>query len=331
MKNSTGKIKAVVLKRSFWVCCFFINAVGFNVAATEAGIGFDHNYSCNSDTGYWKGKKIVWFGTSIPAQGYPQVVGKILSANIINEAVGSSSVRIGKSKISKNDPYGWEGLAWQNVSRSLSQTIEEKKELINNWNHWKRRFRNPEKVPDTLSEELKSDFVEWSWETKLNRHLGEGRRADLYIFDHGHNDYFSYLKEPADLETIPENFADRRYFIGAMNFLLQKILADNPRARICFIGHYENQKKPVVASAQKKLAQIWNYPLLELWSKLGWTQQKIVTTGYWKDKFTWVPAGGKPVEKTITQIWMYDDLHPSSEPAQQLIAEVIAQWLKTVR
>lgn len=289
--------------------------------------------SVKSDTpaSYWKGKKIVWFGTSIPAGGYPQLVGNILGATVINEAVGSSGARRGKRQTSKEDPYGWEDLAWQNATRSLSQNLVEKKELIDNWEKWRAKFRNGKEAPAKLSEAQIKYIQDCSWEIRLNRNLGEGKRADLYVFDHGHNDNLAYLPDYKDMDVMPENNRDRNYFLGAMNFLIDKILEDNPRARICFVGHYENQKKPIIALGQQKLAAYWGYPLLELWSKLGWSQQKVNTSGYWKDNKTWVSSSDKVTQKTMTQIWMQDDLHPASEQAKALIAENIAVWLETVR
>ncbi|MFN0293670.1 hypothetical protein [Pedobacter helvus] len=147
-----------------------------------------------------------------------------------------------------------------------------------------------------MSEALKEDIKDWSWEVKLKRYLGEGKRADLYIFDHGHNDNFSYLSNPKDMDSIPDDSRNRSYYIGAMNFIIDRILEDNPRARICIIGHYENQKKPIISKGQKKLAEYWNFPLFELWSRLGWSQQKIKTTSFWKDKKTWISTGA-PLQK----------------------------------
>lgn len=280
---------------------------------------------------YWSGKKIVWFGTSIPAQGYPELVGELLGAKVINEAVGSSGARRGKRQTSKSDPYGWEGLAWQNVVRSLSQSLKEKQELIDNWKYWRTKFRNGNVAPEALSDSLKKEMLSWSWESKLNRYLGEGNRADLYVFDHGHNDFLAYLQNAEDMDILPEDTRNRNYFLGAMNFLIDKILQDNPRARICFIGHYENQKKSIISLGQKKLAAYWGFPLLDLWDRLGWSQQTVLTTGYWKDKYTWVAEGGPLSQKTMTQIWMQDNLHPASKQAKQLIAGVISEWMKGIR
>ena len=45
-----------------------------------------------------KDYKIVWYGTSIPAGGYPLIVGTLLGCTVYNEAVGESLVRLGWGK-----------------------------------------------------------------------------------------------------------------------------------------------------------------------------------------------------------------------------------------
>lgn len=86
---------------------------------------------------YWKGKKGVWFGTSIPAQGYPINVGNLLGMNIINESRGSSMARAGRKAHTPDDPlgdvYGVTGVAWQNICYSLTLSQEEKHDIFINW------------------------------------------------------------------------------------------------------------------------------------------------------------------------------------------------------
>ena len=244
----------------------------------------------------WTEKKIVWLGTSIPAgdKNYPAYTARKLGAQVFNESVGSSMVRTGHTTITEEDPYGWNGLSWENCIYSLTQTIAQKNELINNWDYWKTKLAyNP---PDVLTDEIKAKILDSSYENKLQRHLGNNR-ADLYVFDHGHNDWLWYLPEMAnDLTTMPENGRNKNYFLGGMNFLIDKILSDNPHARIVFIGHYENDRKEIVSEAQLESAGYWDVPLCKLWEKLGWTQQIDPETG-----------------KTITQLNMSDDLHPYSD------------------
>lgn len=84
-----------------------------------------------------KGKTGVWLGTSIPAQGYPQLVGNYLEMTITNESVGSSSCRIGMQTYSTNplsdDYLGIRGIAWQNFFYSLSASQEEKYYVMECW------------------------------------------------------------------------------------------------------------------------------------------------------------------------------------------------------
>lgn len=86
---------------------------------------------------YWKGKKGVWFGTSIPAQGYPINCGRILGMNMTNESKGSSMARAGRKAHTPDDPlgdvYGVTGVAWQNICYSLTLSQEEKHDIFLNW------------------------------------------------------------------------------------------------------------------------------------------------------------------------------------------------------
>lgn len=273
----------------------------------------------------WTNKKIVWFGTSIPAgkngESYPMEIGKLLKANVVNEAWGSSPVRCGqRSKVSHEDPRGWFGLAWQNVAFALSGTLEEKNEIINNWDYWKNKFSNT--PPNILTEEMKGYIRDCSFENRLMRHLGSGRRADLYVFDHGFNDFL----DGSDLETVPHDIKDRKTFIGAMNFLIDIILKDNPRARIILIGHYENQFRPLVASAQTKIAESWSLPIYKQWEKLGWSSHKINTTGYW-DNGNWIESGGSPTDRKIKDIWLADGVHPYSDKSGRATNHIIKNML----
>jgi hypothetical protein len=286
-------------------------------------------------TNYWTGKKIVWFGTSIPAEpwplrlnsSYPTVLGNLLGATVYNEAVGSSCVKSGvPAFVSADDPYGWTGWNWENAGFALSGTLTEKEELITNWDSkWKARLTG---TADITMAEWASTFRDCSYENKLvAKHLG-ANRADLYVFDHGHNDL------DANISVMPSNTRDRMYFLGAMNFLIDKILADNPRARICFIGHYENARKAEISQAQIILAEYWDFPLFHLWEKLGFSQQVITTTGYWGTDGLWVESGGTSQNLTMTQMWLKDDLHPSSDfgnKAVNLIAQTIHGFMNTVR
>lgn len=248
---------------------------------------------------YWTGKKIVWFGTSIPAGGvsagdegytgaYPNRISRMLGATVYNEAVGSSCVRGGSYKdISEGDPMGWAGMSAIAVMLSLSLSQAEKQDIIDNWDSkWKDIIDDPETYDATKT----STYLASSWDAKLAKYLTGGSvgPVDLYVFDHGFNDgvnNYGYT----DLDDAPATQDDRTYWFGAMNFLVGKILADNPEARILIIGHYNygadassrgaDYNNKYVCDAQKAYAESWGFCCVKTWELLGLSMNNIDVSG----------------------------------------------------
>ncbi|MBK5771904.1 hypothetical protein JKA52_28935, partial [Klebsiella pneumoniae] len=147
----------------------------------------------NSPLDYWKGKKIVWLGTSIPAgsgsNAYPYMLAQRLGANIVNRSVGSSPIRGGLDTFATtDDPYGWTGSLYTRVTRALSHSNAIKQEFIDNYDSkWKSRVNGG---PATLSDSDKAAILSNSYENRLAGNLD----ADLFVIDHGINDYL-WLEE----------------------------------------------------------------------------------------------------------------------------------------
>ncbi len=310
---------------------------GLEVGRNSGTGGSDRPLTTPETNGkYWSGKNIVWFGTSIPAgnlhisNSYPLMIAPLIGATVHNEAVGSSCVHFGSPDIppTPEDPLGIRWSNWEALLKCLSISVAEKTTIIDNWWYWKNNL-GPNwqgEAPGALTTSLKDYYLGCCYDRKLDKHLGSNR-PDLYVFDHGHNDLNDHISE------IPSDYKDRRYFIGAMNFLIDRILKDNPKARICFIGHYENDRKTAVSEAQEVLAEYWDFPFLRLWEKTGWSQKQIETTGYWTDG-VWTLSGGAPQTLSLTQIWMPDDLHPESDSsgsANRFLASIISEFVETVR
>jgi hypothetical protein len=300
----------------------------------------------SSNSNCWRGKKILWLGTSIPGTGYPQMVGAALGAFVYNAAVGGSMVRAFKYTGSMV------GLHYNNCLKALSHTVAEKQGLMDYWSSglnasgvvtaggtygWK----------DLLTGTPPSDYTTfgsaatilgYSYENLLvakylNTVSGSFIAApDLIVFDHGHNDLnnSAYDSDDTAAAAIPTTRNNRAYFCGAMNYLIDVIHTYNARAKIVIIGHYESKLYPRIANAQETLADYWDIPICRLWEKPGWSQQTVTTTGYWSNG-EWVPSGG--TSQTITKLhtWLEDNTHPNTTAAKQLIADNIAEFLKTVR
>ena len=149
----------------------------------------------------WKGKKLVWLGTSIPAAGkydidnlnsYPIMVGKQLGCTVYNEAVGSSALHCKRPDlISAANPYGFMN-NFEAVSRCITNSLEEMNWIIQHYNDSSVFTQN---VPASLSNDDKDFIRSCSWEIKLQKYFTASNFPDAWIIDHGHNDIPSEYSE----------------------------------------------------------------------------------------------------------------------------------------
>ena len=255
------------------------------------------------------GKKVVWFGTSIPAGGkygygdinsYPMRLGAMTGATVYNEAVGSSTVHCRRlNYVSQANPYGFIE-PFDAVSRSLSNTLEMAEWIIDHFTD----FRN---APPSLSEDDKAFIRSCSYETKLDKYLTPETEPDLWVFDHGHNDYLGTETDYSESEPF-STFT----FQGAMNFLINRIKQFNPHAKIIIVGDYDAQRYPAITTYQKAVADRWEFPFFRLFEEMGWSDKTISTTGFWRNGM-WQTKGGTEHEMSYINVWCADDLHPHSD------------------
>ncbi|HBM3072769.1 TPA: hypothetical protein LVM72_006283 [Klebsiella michiganensis] len=276
----------------------------------------------SSPLDYWKGKKIVWLGTSIPAgsgtNSYPYMLAQRLGANIVNQSVGSSPIRGGLDAfVTTDDPYGWTGSSYTRVTRALSHSVDIKQSFIDNYDSkWKALVTGG---PASLSDTDKANILSYSYANRLSGNLD----SDLFVIDHGINDYLWIQERGGDVASLLTPAVDTRNintFYGGVNTVIDYILSQNPRARILVIGFYENELRPQVSQIQLKSAQLWEYQIVKLWEKTGWSQQVLTGTD---------GAG-----KTITQYWMPDNLHPHSDTTGQantLLTNILEMEIRSVR
>lgn len=271
---------------------------------------------------YWKGKKIVWLGTSIPAgsgtNAYPYMLAQRLGATIANQSVGSSPIRGGLDAFAtSDDPYGWSGSSYTRVTRALSHSVAIKQSFIDNYDSkWKSLVTGG---PASLSDTDKANILGYSYVNRLAGNLD----ADLFVIDHGINDFLWIQERGGDVASLLTPAVDTRNintFYGGMNVVIDYILSQNPRARILIVGFYENNLRPQVSQIQLKSAQLWEYQIVKLWERTGWSQQVL--------------TGSDGAGKTLTQYWMPDNLHPHSDTtgkANTLLANILEMEIRSVR
>lgn len=279
-------------------------------------------------TNRWENKKIVWFGTSIPAGSYdsnngnryPDIVGTILGATIYNEAVGSSAIsRTLPTYISSNNPYGYDSTDFDFCRRALSDTLEMKEWLINNYNNG--YFTT--NVPDSMPEDRKELIRNYSYERKVGKYLngGEIGNVDLYVFDHGYNDYF-FNRNNAELTS--QYGEDNTYsFYNGMNKILRFIYTKNPNAKIVIISHYTDNATDSIHSTtehveslrknQIEICNKWGIKFIDITRVLGWSGNKVTTTGYWNESGIWINNGGESKEIQIKDMHVKDTVHPYTD------------------
>lgn len=154
------------------------------------------NFVLSLDSNYWNGKTIWWCGTSIPAGNYPTQVGENLNATVINRAVGGSMCR---ANVRTGD---YNGANFSNITSALSMTNEEIEGFIANYDSIKSKLTgNP---PDTLDQSYLNRLRSASFEDRLIPYLnGTYPMPDLFVIDHGHNDWKYSLNGQSDITLEP--------------------------------------------------------------------------------------------------------------------------------
>ena len=304
------------------------------------------------------GKTAVVYGTSIFSNtmnfdgnvfSIPSYAGMLLGMDVINEAVGASIAARGNVSVeTADDPYGWTGVSWYAVFRAMGKNLTECQDLIDNYeSKWYAKIAGPDdplyqgaKPQPPLAQQYIDEIRADSYENKLLPYLnGTKPMPDLFIFEHGHNDYWNdgeYGDLPAD-----ENNLNMSTFMGAMSFYIKKIFEANRNAKILIVSFYDGSESATkhgaeIVEGQKKLAEYQNVYFCDL-TVTGWNQRLVTTTGYWSELdaeqngYYWIPSGG--TERTITrrQYFIPDDLHPhldASGRAVKQAGQILADFIK---
>lgn len=275
------------------------------------------------------GKKIVWYGTSVPAAGkdgygnyntYPLRLGALLGANVYNESIGSSPVHCRRTDyVSADNPYGFIE-PFDAVSRCLSNSIAMMDWIIDHYT----MFRG---APATLTDADKAFIRSCSYESRINKYLTSDNSPDIWVFDHGINDYMG--SEEQYSESDPYNTFT---FQGGYNFLINLIKQYNPKAQIILISNYEDQRNPNIAKYQNKVAARWNFPIVKMYEMLGWNDHNVITSAFWRDGL-WETKGGVEHTMSYINVWCADDLHPHSDKSGKALdyyTRSLFQYFKNV-
>jgi hypothetical protein len=202
----------------------------------------------NPQSERWEGKTILWFGTSIPAGSdstipgagetiagnYPTEVGNDLKAIVINKAVGGSMCR---ANVRTGD---YVGANFANITSALTMTKAEIESFITNYATIKDVLTGG--APSTLSADQITRLSSASFEDRLIPYLdGTYPMPDLFVIDHGHNDFkYTLPGGGSDIGLLPivanigGDLAEDTYMTANNNEKLESFfgsLANIPAAR----------------------------------------------------------------------------------------------------
>lgn len=258
-----------------------------------------------------KSKKVLWLGTSIPASGtYPQSVCEKLGHKLYKLAYGGSCIT-------------------KQINLSLSATIAE------------------------LTAEFGADAAQFSYENRIIPYInGVIATCDTIVFEHGYNDTTAIrnvdLITPSTIDSeIDWSSIDRTKFIGAFNFLRNKILETKKDVNIIIVSHLENRSNQVdfgghhgalVCRAQQLIAEHYNLPFIDVHNFLGWPKVTAMpnTSTFVADWNTangtahfnyWTDGVGNI---SVFQYYCPDGIHPSSDNrgiAMERLTNVYAKLL----
>lgn len=253
-------------------------------------------------------KKIVWMGTSIPAQGgYPAAAGALMGANVVNVARSGFQSRIGDDAGVLFD-IGYIGRALALDQATANSLYQANVGLEVNPNRYE--ILQPGSGVVLTQPMIDALLVNSSYEDLVLPHID----ADLFVFDHGFNDA-QYQVNPT-MKKAGAAGTDQYEFTGSIGYIISKIyaakmLADGTPPRFLFITHHNRLGNrggttlTELVDTQLDLAKAYASPIVNLADHLGLYNSAVRTA--------LIPDGIHPV---------------SGSRVSGMIAKIIAGYLR---
>jgi len=302
--------------------------------------------------GQWDGDSLVWLGTSIPAGAdYPSIVCSNVGAILVNLSQGSSHVKTQLDTSIKNYSGDWTASLSQ-----LSETIAEKQFAIDSFAVIRPLLQNNPPTVSAMAADsggIQTTIKNWSYEYLIKSYVDTAdaafiSKADLIVFDHGYNDapdssVYTLAELINSRDSWRTGYADsvaasrnRKNYISAMNYILDKIYEKDPYQRILLIGHYYNYANQWLIPTQEELAEYWQIPICLVHKKMNFTDQKVTgSQAFWAISPWSLYTAGQNTGEDMTQenVYIPDRVHLHTDPncrADSLVAKVITSFVKEV-
>lgn len=272
---------------------------------------------------------VLWVGTSIPEGAtYPQVSCENNGYNCINNSYGQSRLCFTSNPASVSSYSG----------RELTATVQELKDLYQShigieisqseFNQWLDKSYERSVLPFIRGESLiVTDGTTNVPDGIINPN---NIKVSAIVIDHGYNDYNNVNSLMEDPNSIDWESLSRDNFVGAFNYLINKIQEINPTLKVVVGGYFnytlESSNKPLgknLCDLQSLISEKYNMELLDVWnfSQISWSKFISGTSNY-MDEFNTkygtsyvVPPYGMDAEGNIRGQFVYcpDGIHPHSD------------------
>lgn len=197
-------------------------------------------------------KRVLWVGTSIPAHcTYPKNACENLGMTCRNYSIGASFLSI--------RPFNTDEEIESHTGYALSMSSEEKEELYQPWLQEGRITRHQLDV--------------WKFSSYDKRIIEYLDSTDIIVIDHGFNDASNTLQAEFERgnEAVDWSSEDRSTFIGAFNYVYNRIREVKTDAIIVIGGYFQNTcsvmpRGRYVSEVSTWIAEHYDLPLLDVWN-----------------------------------------------------------------
>jgi len=215
-----------------------------------------------SSHAYTPTRNILWLGTSIPAGAeYPAKSCEHNGYTCINKAVGGSQL-----SFTNTHPQS----VLESSGRCLTATVAELEALY-----------RADVTGGIIPESWLTAWKNGSYENSVIPYIDGTNPAQvsMIVLDHGFNDRINIHNLLQNEGAIDWTSKDRSNFVGAWNYLLEKITAINPFIKIVIGGYFQNEYAAYysadVCRMQELVATRWELPLLAAWKESGFSAQYV--------------------------------------------------------
>ena len=276
------------------------------------------------------GGKVLWVGTSIPeGSTYPAMACMKIGAKCINKSVGSSSIRFMNEHPST---------VTSSSGKHLTATVAEQEALY-------RQDVVAGKITEADLETIKG----YSFERRIIPYIDGSNedQIDVLVIDHGYNDRSNIHQMMANKDSIDWESRDRSNFVGAFNYLIDRVFSVKPNLKIVIAGYFQNTvvssgsityNAPEICEMQTLLAERNSFSIMKAWEHTQINGRFIAGTSNYFEEYNKKYGTNYTAKKTdengnITSIQMYcpDEVHPHSDLSGMTNRRLDAVYAKLLR